>query len=166
MTACPMWTRVAKRDHRAAVLGERVRSCPALAGFRLTDNTFLFAYKDLAIYSDQLGDPIPSRYDDTIEWYGRPRSVTFVRPHVFAFDANYVEVWNVDTGRLVQIIKGEDMICTFDGTDVDDDGAGRTEGRRGPHVAYRGPDGHYLVAELTPVEGEADADRDGAGAAG
>jgi hypothetical protein len=151
MTSFPDWPLIAKNDHRAAELAKRCSESRPLAMFRLDDTEFLFVYEDLAIYSDKHGDPIASRYEDTVEWHGRPRQVAFVRPYVLAFDAAFVEIRHAHTGKLVQIIKGREVVCTFDG--LGSGGKGTGESERRPHVAYVGTGAHYVVAELAPVAG-------------
>lgn len=73
------------------------------------------ALTDLAFYADKHGDPIPRRYDDVIEWFGRARSVVYLPPYVAAFDENFIEIRHASTGKLVQLVKGKNIACTHDG---------------------------------------------------
>lgn len=85
--------------------------------YRLTDTEFLFAFEDLAFYADKHGDPIKERYGDIIDWQGTARSVAHIAPYILAFDSNFIEVRHALSGRLVQIIKAREVLCTNDGQD-------------------------------------------------
>ena len=41
--------------------------------------------------------------------------IAFHPPHVLIFDTRFIEVRHVETGRLVQIMQGKDVRCTWDG---------------------------------------------------
>jgi RHO1 GDP-GTP exchange protein 1/2 len=51
----------------------------------------------------------------TIEWEGTAERVAFHPPHILLFDSRFIEVRNVETGRLAQIIPGKEIRCIWDG---------------------------------------------------
>lgn len=74
---------------------------------------------DFAFFADRHGDPLKERFGDIIEWEGRPDTVVFHKPYVLAFDARFVEVRDTSqSGKLVQLIKGTQIRCTYDGQSV------------------------------------------------
>ena len=62
---------------------------------------------ELGLYVDQHGDP--SRGTNTIEWEGIAERVAWHPPYILLFDSRFIEIRHVGTGRLVQIISGNDM---------------------------------------------------------
>ncbi|KAH8924026.1 Dbl-like domain-containing protein [Atractiella rhizophila] len=114
-TTVPDYSRL-RNDPRAAALQRRCDDGKALGMFRLEENVFLICYSDLAFWTDKYGDPIPSRYSDIFDWEGAPQNTVYQPPHILAFDSNFIEIRNAFTGKLVQIIKGEDIVCTYDGS--------------------------------------------------
>jgi hypothetical protein len=44
-------------------------------------------------------------------------------PYVLLFDAQFIEIRHIETGRLAQIISGTDMRCVWDGRSLDDGAA-------------------------------------------
>ncbi len=62
---------------------------------------------------DRHGDP--SRSIQTIEWEGTAEHVAWHPPYVLLFDSRFIEIRHVETGRLAQIIPGNDMRCIWDG---------------------------------------------------
>jgi RHO1 GDP-GTP exchange protein 1/2 len=71
---------------------------------------------EFGIYVDKHGDL--SRSANTIEWEGTAERVAFHSPHVLIFDTRFIEVRHIETGRLVQIIPGNDVRCIYDGRGV------------------------------------------------
>ena len=51
----------------------------------------------------------------TIEWEGTAERVAWHPPYVLVFDSRFIEVRTVETGRLCQIIQGEDIRSIWDG---------------------------------------------------
>lgn len=70
-------------------------------------------FPEFGIYVNKRGDP--SRAASTIEWEGTASSVAFHAPYVLLFDPRFIEVRHVETGRLAQIIPGNDVRCIWDG---------------------------------------------------
>jgi len=59
------------------------------------------------------GNPIPT--NDTIEWKGTAEHVACHPPYVLIFDSRFIEVRRIDTGLLCQVIRGNDLRCTWNG---------------------------------------------------
>lgn len=57
----------------------------------------------------------PCRTLSTIEWEGTAERVAVHHPYVLLFDSRFIEVRHLETGRLVQIIPGNNMRCIWDG---------------------------------------------------
>lgn len=57
----------------------------------------------------------PSRTKNTVEWEGTAERVAWHPPYVLLFDPRFIEVRHVETGRLCQIIPGNDIRCIWDG---------------------------------------------------
>lgn len=52
-----------------------------------------------------------------IDWESRPVQVAYRAPYVFAFSDDMIEVRHASTGRLVQIVLGTAIRCTFEGNE-------------------------------------------------
>lgn len=68
-----------------------------------------------------------------MEWEGTAERVACHPPYILLFDSRFIEIRHIETGRLVQVISGNDMRCVWDGrsttstdsiTPVDDDWGG------------------------------------------
>lgn len=57
----------------------------------------------------------PSRAACAVEWEGNADSVAFHAPYILLFDSRFVEIRHIETGRLAQIIMGNDVRCIWDG---------------------------------------------------
>ena len=68
---------------------------------------------EFGLYVDKLGDP--SRRMGTVEWEGTAEQVAWHPPYILLFDSRFIEIRHVETGRLVQIIPGNDIRCIWDG---------------------------------------------------
>lgn len=62
---------------------------------------------------DKHGDP--SRSGNIIEWEGAAERVALHHPYIMLFDPRFIEVRHVVTGRLAQIIMGNEVRCIWDG---------------------------------------------------
>ncbi|KDR80795.1 hypothetical protein GALMADRAFT_60733 [Galerina marginata CBS 339.88] len=105
-----------REDPRHAQLAKRCESARPLGMFRSTDEEFLLCYDEFGLYVDKHGDPC--RSFGTIEWEGTAERVAFHSPYILLFDSRFIEVRHVETGRLVQIIPGNEVRCTWDGRGV------------------------------------------------
>jgi hypothetical protein len=110
----PDWTQL-KNDPRAMELQKRCNESKAVGMYRISDAVFLFVFEDLAFYADKHGDPIKTRYNDVVDFQGTARTVAYLPPYIIAFDTNFIEVRHAATGKLCQILKGREILCTYDG---------------------------------------------------
>lgn len=62
---------------------------------------------------NKTGDPIPTK--DTIEWGGTAEHVACHPPYILIFNSRFIEVRRIDTGLLCQVIRGNDLRCTWNG---------------------------------------------------
>ena len=70
-------------------------------------------FTEFGLYVDRSGNPDTTK--DTVEWEGTAEHVAWHPPYVFIFHLRFIEVRHVETGRLCQIIRGQDLRCTWDG---------------------------------------------------
>ena len=101
--------------------------------FRSTEEEFLLCYDgtviltcpltnsnpgsaEFGLYVDKHGDPCRSL--GTIEWEGTAERVAFHAPYILLFDSRFIEIRHIATGRLAQIIPGNEIRCTWDGRGV------------------------------------------------
>lgn len=68
---------------------------------------------EFGLYVDKHGEP--TRSIGTIEWEGTAEQVALHPPYILLFDSRFIEVRHVETGRLCQIIPGNDIHCLWDG---------------------------------------------------
>ena len=68
---------------------------------------------EFGLYVDKHGDP--RRSMGTVEWEGKAERVAWHAPYILLFGSRFIEIRHVETGRLVQIILGNDIRCTWDG---------------------------------------------------
>ena len=68
---------------------------------------------EFGVYVDRHGDP--SRSTSTIEWEGTAERVAWHQPYILLFDSRFIEIRHVESGRLAQIIPGNDIRCIWDG---------------------------------------------------
>ena len=132
-------------DPRLQPLAKRCEACRPLGMFRTSENEFLLCYNgarrlhlsflttdfilsEFGLYVDRHGDP--SRTTGTIEWEGTAEKVAWHPPYILLFDSRFIEIRHIDTGRLVQIIPGNEIRCLWDG-----------RGGGAPPVMTPGPDG-------------------------
>jgi hypothetical protein len=117
-------------DPRYKKLAKRCRSCRPMGIFRPSMEEFLLCYDskngsdtpltrtlttftEFGLYVDGSGNPILTK--DTIEWKGTAEHVACHPPYVLIFDSRFVEVRRIDTGLLCQVIRGNDLRCTWNG---------------------------------------------------
>ncbi|KAG9050431.1 hypothetical protein FS837_005504 [Tulasnella sp. UAMH 9824] len=100
-------------DPRLASVARRLENCKAMGMFRTSENEFLLCYDEFGLFVDRHGDP--NRVNGLVEWEGTAERVAYHPPYVVIFDSRFVEIRHVDKGRLVQIIRGADIRCLWDG---------------------------------------------------
>jgi hypothetical protein len=99
-------------EGRQEKLIKRCESCKPMGMFRIAEE-FLLCYDEFGLYVDKHGEP--SRASGTIEWEGTADHVALHPPYILLFDSRFIEIRDVSTGRLVQIIPGNDIHCLWDG---------------------------------------------------
>ncbi|KAJ7126727.1 hypothetical protein C8R44DRAFT_617406 [Mycena epipterygia] len=67
-------------------------------------------------------DSNPRRNATTIDWEGNTERVALHLPYILLFDARFIVIRDVETGRLVQSILGTDIRCLWDGRGVGSSG--------------------------------------------
>ncbi|KAK7062540.1 Rho guanine nucleotide exchange factor [Paramarasmius palmivorus] len=80
--------------------------------FKCNEEEYLLCYNDIGLYVNAYGEP--SRTASLIEWEGSAQRVVFHPPHIVLFDTRFMEIRHVQTGRLVQIIGGNDIYWLWD----------------------------------------------------
>ncbi|KAJ7708817.1 Dbl-like domain-containing protein [Mycena rosella] len=103
-------------DARFAQLSKRCDACRPIGMFRSNDDGFLLCYNEFGVYVDRHGDPRHGAA--TIEWEGNAERVALHAPYILLFDSRFIEIRNIETGRLAQIIPGNDIRCLWDGRGV------------------------------------------------
>ena len=71
---------------------------------------------EFGVYVDKHGDP--SRSAGTIEWEGTAERVALHSPYILLFDSRFIEIRHMETGRIAQIISGNDIRCIWDGQGI------------------------------------------------
>ncbi|KIP07120.1 hypothetical protein PHLGIDRAFT_71560 [Phlebiopsis gigantea 11061_1 CR5-6] len=75
------------------------------------DNEFLLCYDEFAFYVNKAGHW--SRKQFKIHWEGRPTGFALHYPYVLAFEPTFVEIYDVTTGQISQIIQGNNLRLLF-----------------------------------------------------
>ena len=106
---------------------------------------------EFGVYVDKHGDP--SRRMGTVEWEGKAERVAWHPPYILLFGSRFIEIRHVETGRLVQIIPGNDIRCIWDG--------------RGASQYQVTPDGAWdeVVSQQPKIHGVMNMEMDQAGGA-
>ncbi|KAJ2850354.1 RHO1 GDP-GTP exchange protein 2 [Coemansia brasiliensis] len=73
-----------------------------IALFRVHDGQFLLCYDVFAFYVNRNGQRARSNW--MIHWVGTPTSFKFEYPYILAFDSQFIEIYHVETGSVVQVI--------------------------------------------------------------
>ncbi|KAH9042293.1 CNH-domain-containing protein [Lactarius hengduanensis] len=92
--------------------GDNTRPKP-VAIYRI-ENEFLLCYDEFAFYINRGGRR--SRKHFLVSWEGAPTSFAFQYPYVLAFEPTFVEIRNVETGSMSQVIQGNNLRCLFTDT--------------------------------------------------
>ena len=69
----------------------------------------LIAFTEFGLYVDEHGGL--SRGIGTVKREGTAERVELHPPYIFLFDSRFIEIRNIETGLLVQIISGNDTRC-------------------------------------------------------
>ncbi|EKM51935.1 uncharacterized protein PHACADRAFT_187325 [Phanerochaete carnosa HHB-10118-sp] len=88
------------------------KALQAIALYRVGDN-FLVCYDEFAFYVNRTG--CRSNKHFLVFWEGTPTAfaTALQYPYILAFDPTFVEIWHVETGRIVQVIQGSNIRCLF-----------------------------------------------------
>lgn len=93
---------IRERDH--------LRTVPKRINFfRTPDAQHIVCYDEFAFYIDGQGNR--ARPEFLIEWKGMPESFIFSYPYLLAFEPNFIEIRDIFTGELVQVIRGKNIKC-------------------------------------------------------
>ncbi|KAH8103797.1 CNH domain-containing protein, partial [Cristinia sonorae] len=92
---------------------KRCKGSRALAMVRQSEEGFLLCYDDFGIYVNRQGEPVDPV--QLVEWEGKAEYVAQKGPYILLFNPQFIEVRNVQSGRLVQIIAGVGVRCLWDG---------------------------------------------------
>ncbi|KAI8887425.1 hypothetical protein K501DRAFT_175556, partial [Backusella circina FSU 941] len=81
--------------------------------FKTPQNHHFLCYDGYGLFIDRKGNRLFP--DFLIEWEGMPESFAFSYPYVLAFDPSFIEVRNIHTGTIEQIIRGKNLRCLNNG---------------------------------------------------
>ncbi|KAI9480525.1 MAG: hypothetical protein EXX96DRAFT_501510 [Benjaminiella poitrasii] len=84
-----------------------------MAIFRTPRNHYFICYDEYAFYIDSKGNRLFVNF--LIEWEANPEGYAFCYPYVMAFDSSFIEIRNVITGAIEQIIRGKQIKCLNNG---------------------------------------------------
>ncbi|CAE7106355.1 unnamed protein product [Rhizoctonia solani] len=73
----------------------------------------MVVYADFGCYVTKYG--APARQSAFVRWETRATSVAFRWPHALLFSPNYIEIRNVETGGLVQVVQEQDIRLLYAG---------------------------------------------------
>lgn len=109
-----------KDEPQTAHISKRCESSRPIGIFRSSANDFLLCFEEFGLYVNKKGHPSnPST--GTIEWEGKVERVAIHAPYILLFDRQFIEVRHIKTGRLAQIIPGNEIRCIWNGLGVDYD---------------------------------------------
>jgi len=74
-------------------------------------NDFLLCYDEFAFYVNKSGRR--SRREFMVYWEGTPTGFALHEPFVLAFEPTFVEIRDINTGSLVQVIQGSNLRLLF-----------------------------------------------------
>ncbi|KAI0280767.1 CNH domain-containing protein [Russula aff. rugulosa BPL654] len=79
----------------------------SILGVMTRENNMFVVYNDLGCLVDQAGQPADSNY--YIEWECKATAFARHGPHLLLFSPAYIEVRNIDTGKLVRMIEVNEL---------------------------------------------------------
>jgi hypothetical protein len=82
--------------------------------YRLKDE-FLLVYSIFAFFIDRRGRM--TRPELMITWEGKPSVFGLSYPYILAFEPDFIEIRNVESGQLVDIITGKNIRMLHESTD-------------------------------------------------
>ncbi|KAI7868800.1 hypothetical protein BDF14DRAFT_1880777 [Spinellus fusiger] len=81
--------------------------------FRIPHGDYFVCYHAYGFYINSKGNRTFPEF--LIEWEGRPEAFAFNYPYVIAFDASFIEIRNIVTGSLEQVVRGHNIRCLNNG---------------------------------------------------
>ncbi|TFY73666.1 hypothetical protein EWM64_g10346 [Hericium alpestre] len=101
------------------------------------ENEFLLCYDEFAFYINRNG--WRSRREFMVHWEGSPTGFALHYPYVLAFEPTFVEIRNVETGSMSQVIQGNNLRCLFTDTPPSSLHHGGRQSMQSMHGAYGMP---------------------------
>lgn len=106
-----------------ATSGVRLAGRKPLGMFRLSEAEFLLCYEECGVYVDSHGEISRSV---VLEFTGKAKTAAMYDTYLVLFYSDFVEVCNAETGRLQQVIAGQDVRCLDSGVVSTRQGGQRT----------------------------------------
>ncbi|KAH9276625.1 hypothetical protein BASA83_000754 [Batrachochytrium salamandrivorans] len=149
---CDWWVGILDdRDKSLEFVLSREYQTP-VAIFRLADGCFLLCFQEFSFIIDKFGRRTKS--DWMVQWYGVPTDYAVVGDFLLAFDPLFIEVRNIDTGALVQIMTASDICGEAIIANDDESSASPLSGSvgvGGEGAAISGSSGGYAAGKLRPL---------------
>jgi hypothetical protein len=114
-----------------SAIAQRLQSQRPLGMFRLSEQEFLLAFEQCAVYVNKHGEISRSVI---MEYVGRAKQAALYGSYILLFDTDFVEVRNANNGRLRQVISGREVKCLDDGAN------GGSAGKRTIKVGMQHPE--------------------------
>ncbi|KAG5221788.1 signal transducer [Salix suchowensis] len=96
-----------------ADLKEHTLNAKPLGLVRSNDRELLVIYDTLGCYISKHG--VPQRKSGYIKWETQAASYAHRGPHILLFSASFIEVREIESARLVQVIEGNDIRLLYSG---------------------------------------------------
>ncbi|KAG8738594.1 hypothetical protein FRC10_006665 [Ceratobasidium sp. 414] len=96
-----------------ADLKERCSKSKSLGMVLSRSKELMVVFADFGCYVTKYG--APARQSAFVRWETRATSVAFRWPHVLLFSTDYIEIRNVESGGLVQVVNGRDVRLLYPG---------------------------------------------------
>lgn len=86
---------------------QRRENVKPIAIYRLNGGEFLLNYSDFSFFVNRNG--WRARPDWSIQWEGQPAAFALQPPYILAFEPNFIEIRNMESGGMVSIIAGKNI---------------------------------------------------------
>jgi len=96
-----------------ANLKDRCSKSKALGMALSRSKELIVVFEDFGCYVTKYG--APARQSAFVRWETRATSVAFRWPHALLFSPNYIEIRNVESGGLVQVVEERDIRLLYSG---------------------------------------------------
>ncbi|KAG9123304.1 hypothetical protein FRC07_015127 [Ceratobasidium sp. 392] len=94
-------------------LKDRCSKSKALGMMLSRSKELMVVFADFGCYVTKYG--APARQSAFVRWETRATSVAFRWPHALLFSPNFIEIRNVESGGLVQVVEGRDIRLLYPG---------------------------------------------------